>query len=302
MKKKTRREFLRSSSIVASLAAFSSSKLFNDKTILYLKTNTSDTKISLIHSGGLNGARHNPDQLGGLEAIQAQLLSSPSSRIFLDSGNLINPDQSIGDNLEFLNQMVKSGLNIATLGMNESNLPTKDLAYLVENSGLKILGNSLEKQGLVLGKTYFSRAVVQWGKYKIGVLPTRNATLSDINRRGLELKLLFQCDLVIGLGPLPQEGNLTLLQRRHHEVYHYFVDANDQLPVGTHVFKSTKGIEFWMSKPGNQGKYLGAFEYTLNSAYQLRHFANLSFMPGEASWNKKMAFLAQSSQLSNPQS
>lgn len=293
MKKNTRRDFLRSSSLAASFAAFSSPKLFQDKAILHLNANTSDPKISLIHSGGLNGIQYNQDQLGGLEAIQKQLHSRSFSSIFLDSGNLINPNYPILENLEFLKQVVTCGLSMTTLGNHELNLPTKELIFLVENSGIRILGNSLEKNGLVLGKTYFSKAVIQWGKYKIGVLPTRNASLSDINRKGLELKLLHQCDLLIGLGPLPNQADLDSLQRKYHEVHHYFIDTNDQSPVGTRVCKSSQGMEFWVSKPGSQGKYLGSFEYTLNPSYQLRHFDNLSFVPGEANWDKKMDFLAQ---------
>lgn len=240
--------------------------------------------------------------MGGLEAIQSELLGRSNTPVFLDSGNFINPLNSLTDNLKYLKQLVNCGLHMATLGENERSQSPADLAMLVEQSGIRILGNSLEKNGLVLGKTYFTKAIIQCGKYKIGVLPTSNASLSEINRKAIELKLLHQCDLLIGLGTLPLQGDLSRLQQRHHEIHQYLINAEDQSAVGTRIFKSSQGMEFWVSKPGIMGKYIGAFEYTLNPSYQLRHFANHSFIPGEANWNKKMAFLSQSSHFPNPKS
>jgi hypothetical protein len=302
MKKNTRREFLRSGVLMASLTAFSTPRFLKDEAILRIDVSSIDPNISLLQSGGLNGIYSNPDLLGGLQAIQMYIQSKGANSVLLDSGNFIDPDQSIDYNLEYLKELINTGLSVAAIGNHESELPPQDLHFLVKNSNLKVLGNSLEKNGLVLGETYFSKAIIQWGKFKVGILPTRNASLSEINRRGLELKLLHQCDMLIGLGPLPLSGDLKQLVKKHHEVNHYFVDSEDKSLLGTQVFKTSKGMEFWVSKPGNHGKYLGVFAYTINQSYKLNHFSNYSCIPGEATWNKKMAILSQSSHFPNPKS
>lgn len=299
MKNNTRRDFLRSSTLLASMTAFSAPKFFKDKALLQITAPTSEGQISLVHTGGLKGAKAGIQQLGGLNSIQSYLQTRSQGPIFLDSGNFINPDQDLSFNLEFLTELVKSGLSLSTLGKNELQMPAADLKPLVEKSGVKILGNALEKNGLVLGSTYYSKAIIGWGKFKVGILPTRGISLSEINRKALELKLLHQCDLTLGLGPIPFSANLDLLKSKHHEVNHYFCDSDDSFPLGTQVFQSKKQSEFWISKPGEMGQYLGVFDYTINKAYRLHHFNNLSFVPGDTDQNKKMAYLSQSLTRSN---
>lgn len=294
MKKNTRREFLRSSTLLASLAAFSAPKFFKDRALLYLTAPTSEGQISLIHTGGLQGTKEGVEKLGGLNAIRSYLQSRSQGPVFLDSGNFINPIHGLTSNLDFLTELVESGLTLSTLGKNELQMSPTDLKLLVEKSGVKILGNALDKYGLVLGSTYYSKAIIRWGKYKVGVLPTRGISLSELNRKALELKLLHQCDIILGLGPVPFSAKLDLLKSKHHEVNHYFCDAEDTFPLGTQVFQSKKQTEFWISKPGEMGKYLGVFDYTINKDYRIHHFNNLSFVPGEAGLNNKMAFLSQS--------
>lgn len=294
MKNNTRRDFLRSSTLLASMAAFSAPKFFKDKALFQFTASTSDGLIPLIHTGGLKGAMTGVEKLGGLNPIQSYIQSYSQGPIFLDSGNFTDPVHDFYSNLDFLTELVRSGLSLATLGKNELLTPPADLKMLVEKSGVKILGNALDKYGLVLGSTYYSKAIIRWGKYKVGVLPTRGISLSELNRKALELKLLHQCDIILGLGPVPFSAKLDLLKSKHHEVNHYFCDAEDTFPLGTQVFQSKKQTEFWISKPGEMGKYLGVFDYTINKDYRIHHFNNLSFVPGEAGLNNKMAFLSQS--------
>ncbi len=293
MKKNSRREFLRSSTALASLTTISTPWFLKDKAILHLTVPTDKATISLIHTAGLKGAIEGVGQIGGLNAIQGYLQSCPQSPIFLDTGDFMNAERDRSFNLDYLNELVRSGLMLTALGESEMNIPKADLHYLIEHSGAKILGNALEKNGLILGETYYSKAIIQWGKYKVGVLPTRGISLSEINRKGLELKLIHQCDLILGLGPIPLAARMESLKSKHHEVNHYLSDSGNSFPLGTQVVRSSKQSEFWISKSGEFGQFLGVFHYTMNPAYQVHHITNLSFVPGDANMAKKMAYLSQ---------
>ncbi|WP_297337897.1 hypothetical protein [Algoriphagus sp.] len=295
MKKNNRREFLKSGSIATSLLALAPIGLGAGKSLLKVKVPNSTNQIQVLHSAGLKGQIEPLDSIGGLRSIQELRVEKSAASIYLDSGNFLTKDVGFERNLAFLRNLVSSGLTLATLGKQEMEFPSNELQKLIQESKVKILGNNLEGNGLILGETYFTRAIITSGKYRVGVLPVSGASLGSLTSKALELKLFYQCDLVVALG---NPSGMSFSEAKNyfghsHQIDHFLVDDEFFMPLGTRVVHSKKGKEIWVSRPADLGRFVGNFQYQFNSAYEICQLSNHSCIPGKASNPQKMAFLHQ---------
>ncbi|PRY85099.1 hypothetical protein CLW00_1146 [Mongoliibacter ruber] len=292
MKKNSRREFLRSGSVLASVAAFSPFRLSYSNALLEVKFEGQTSHLQIVHTAGLHGTYTNPDQIGGLNPLGEYLKKLQTTPLFLDAGNFLNPDLSLDENLKFAKDLVSSGVKMVALGKSEMSFSNADLKFIISESGLKVIGNKLESKGLKKGESYFTKAIVQFGKYRIGVLSTQGLTLSKLNAYGMEMKLLHQCDALIGLGDVPinlsNKQNLRL-DAFDHEVTHYLLGLTDQVGVGSRIIHSPSGKEVWISKPAEKAKLVSSFIYSMDKDYKINNLTNLSFVPGNASRDKMLA-------------
>lgn len=295
MKKNNRREFLKSGSIATSFLALGPVGLGSRKSILKIKVPNDTNSVQLLHSAGLRAQEEPLDSIGGLSSIQDLLRETSGFPVYLDSGNFLARDLDFENNLSFVKNLVSSGLALATLATQEMALPSADLQKLIIESKLKVLGNNLENKGLVLGETYFSRAIISSGKYRVGVLPVSDASWNSLTSKALELRMLYQCDLIIGLGN-PPVSNITDSKSyfdKSHEIDHFLVDDEFSMPLGTQVVHSKKGKEIWVSRPAGLGCLIGSFQYQINPAYKICQLSNNSTIPGNATNQRKMALLYQ---------
>lgn len=295
MKKNNRREFLKSGSIATSLLALGPIGLGSRKSILKIRVPNDTNSVQLLHSAGLKAQEKPLDSIGGLSSIQDLLREISDAPVYLDSGNFLARDLDFENNLSFVKNLVSSGLALATLGTQEMALPSADLQKIIRESKLKVLGNNLENKGLILGETYFSRAIISSGKYRVGILPVSGASCTSLNSKAMELRLLYQCDLIIGLGNPPVSG-LKATQsyfNQSHEMDHFLLDDQFSMPLGTQVVHSKKGKEIWVSRPAELGRFIGKFQYQINPAYKICQLSNYSTIPGKATNPQKMALLYQ---------
>ncbi|GAB2612174.1 hypothetical protein GCM10026987_07280 [Belliella aquatica] len=253
------------------------------------------SQLRVVHTADLNGMYANDDQIGGLNALGEYLNKLESSPLFLDAGNFLNPQKSLEENLKFAKDLVKKGVQIVSLGKSEMSFSAADLSYIISESGLKVIGNNLESKGLIVGKTYYTKAIVKFGKYRLGILPTQDLTLSALNRKGLEMKILDQCDTLIGLGGLPtnfSNSKISSLGAKEHEIKHYLLNASDKIGVGSQIILSSSGKEIWISNPSEKAKLVSSFAYSMDKDYQINNISNLSFVPGNIPRVKMFAILS----------
>lgn len=296
MKQINRRKFLKRGSIFTSILAVSPLGFKLRKSILKISIPNFTKDIQVIHSSGLKAQIDSVEFIGGLNSMQKVFKEASKSIIYVDSGNFLSQNLDFESNLFFVKNLVSSGLTLAVLGSYEMALPSVDLQKLIRESKLKVLGSNLENKGLVLGETYFSRAIITSGKYKVGILSVSDTSCTSLNSKALELRLLYQCDLIIGVGN-PPVTNLADGQNyfdQLHEVDHLLVGDQFSMPLGTRMIHSKKGKEIWVSRPADLGRFIGSFQYKFNSDYKICQFSNDSFIPGNDSIQRKFALLHQS--------
>lgn len=294
---KSRRHFLKSSSILGGLAFFAPiAKAFSkSKNSIHLSEGSGELRF--VHTAGLKGqfGSSPKGKFGGLNAIAESLSEVAFQGLKIDAGNFLDPNQSFAANLNFVERLATYGLHVAGLGKSELDLSASQLLELADKATFPLLNSNYRFDNSDLDETVLKHLIVNFGKYKLGVIAVaddfgaipkkvKNPIQSALRESEL-LKSFHACDLVVCIVNFESktDTNISAINRLAEKAEHidFILNANTtSVRPGLNLIKDRSGDDVMISSVLDSGNYLGDFSVSFTPKYSKYMVANCSRIPG----------------------
>lgn len=294
---KSRRHFLKSSSLLGGFAIFAPVANAFCKSKNSIDLAHSSGELRFVHTAGLNG-QTGPTlkgQFGGLNSISESLAEVSFQGLKIDAGDFLDPKQSIAENLEFVQSLTKYGLHLAGLGKTELSLSEHQLLELAEKATFPLINSNYRFKNPEIDQVINKHLIVNFGKYKMAVIAVadefgalsknvKNPIKTAIRESEL-LKSFHACDLVVCIvnfesKPETKSSSIDRLAKIAEHI-DFILDANTSTSrAGLNLIKDRSGDDVLISNVLDSGNFLGDFSVTFSPKYSKCMVSNYSRIPG----------------------
>ena len=294
---KSRRNFLKSSSILGGLAFFAPIAKTFSKSKNSIDLSDLSGELRFVHTAGLNGQLESSSKgrYGGLNSIAESLAEAAFLGLKIDAGNFLDPNQSFAAHLEFVERLTTYGLHVAGLGSTELDLSATQLLEITEKASFPLLNSNYQFENSELDDAVLKHLIVNFGKYKLGVIAVaddfgtipkkvKNPIQTALRESEL-LKSIHACDLVVCLVNFESktDKNFSVINRLAEKAEHidFILDTNttNERP-GLKLIKDQSGDDVMISRVLDFGNFLGDYSVSFTPKYTKYLVSNYSRIPG----------------------
>lgn len=298
MNSSTRRTFLKNIFLLTGYTAFVPALAWSsNKKNHPLKLPTDRSSVRLFHSTGLQVPAGHLQQYtsGGIKNVHQVFEKFDETFLAIDSGGFLNHQNSVEENLVFLQKMNHAGFSTAGLGKEELIDGGRLLKTVIDKLNFTVVNCNYRFGDSTLADGIKPYHIIYYGDTKIGITGiapdykvsrvTYKNPVTSANTMAERLKVLHQCDLVFCISGMDQ--NYTGNQPYYSELaaQSSFIDMilnahSEKITPRLQVVKNRVNNDILVSSVAGSGLYLGAYDIEPGEHQSMMRFVNHSTAPG----------------------